>query len=101
MTGSGWVTNTGDDTISIGCASEIVAVEGSGTLAGVAVNMTAAGTVTLADARGTIAVLKASIVEGLYEFDVTFSGYLKVTLAAASDVTVLHTDSQPTSYAMS
>jgi hypothetical protein len=95
MTGAGWATNTGDDTISIGCGSEVIVSEGNGDLHGIAVNTTAAGAITLADAAGTIAVLKASIPEDLYEYGVRFGGYLKVTLAAASDVTVIHTGSMP------
>lgn len=100
ITGAGWVIAEGNDTITVGCAADAIVAEGGGTLHGVAVNTTAAGAITLADAGGTIAVLKASIVENLYLYDVNWSGYLKVALAAASDITVLHSGSLPTSYAM-
>jgi hypothetical protein len=50
---------------------------------------------------GTIAVLAASVLEGLYEFDVNYSGFLRVEPAAASDITVIHSGSQPSAYAMS
>lgn len=60
----------------------------SGVLHSIVVNTTAAGAITVADALGTIAVLKASIAEGTYLYDVRFVGKLDVTTAAASDVTV-------------
>jgi hypothetical protein len=101
VTGVGWVVDTTADTIVVGCTAAAIAVEGSGVLHGVAVNTTAAGAVTIADQAGTIAVLKASIAEGLYLFDVAFSGYLSITAAAASDLTVLHSGAGlPTSYAL-
>lgn len=103
VTGAGWAIDAVEgtkDTVIVGCGAAVIAVEGSGTLQAVAVNTTANGAITLADAGGTIAVLKASITEGLYVFDVDFSGFLQVTLAAASDATIIHTGSRPTSYAM-
>lgn len=100
IVGAGWVINAGNDTISVGCAAVAIAVEGAGNLHAVIVNTTAAGTVTLADAAGTIGVLKASIAEHNYVYDVAFSGFLSVVLAAASDITVVHSGSLPTSYAM-
>lgn len=104
VTGAGWVIDAAEgskDTIVVGCGAEQILVEGGGHLEAVVVNTTAAGAITVADSRGTIAILKASIAEGIYELDVDFAGYLSVSLAAASDVTVLHTPSLPTSYAMS
>lgn len=96
VTGAGWVTNTGDDTIVVGVDGNYVAVaEGSGVLHAIVVNTTAAGSITLADSSGTIAVLKASIAEGTYTYDVAFSGYLRCELAGASDVTVIHSGSIP------
>lgn len=103
VTGAGWVIDGVEatkDTIVVGCGAQVIAVEGSGTLHSVSVNTTANGAITLADAAGTIAVLKASVAEGNYVYDVDFSGYLQVTLAAASDVTVIHDGSRPTSYAL-
>ena len=63
---------------------------GNGTLQRVIVNTTAAGTITLADDAGTIGVLKSNVAEGFYTYEVEYSGYLKVALAAGSDVTIVH-----------
>ena len=101
VTGAGWTIAGGNDTIVLGCgATAIVAEASSGTVHGVAVNTTAAGAITVADATGTIAILVLSIAEGMYPIDANFSGYLAVTLAGASDITVLHSGSKPTTYAM-
>ena len=98
--GQTWITADAEDGIVVGCAAASIVAQGSGVLHGVAVNTTANGTITIADAGGTIAVLKASIAEGLYLFDVNWSGYLSITAAAASDITVIHSGSMPSSYAM-
>lgn len=100
-TGAGWVIAGGNDTIVVGFAADVIVVEGEGELRAVVISTTAAGAVTLTDKKGTIATLKASIAEGTYYYDLNFSGYLGVALAAASDVTVIHTPSMPTTYAMS
>jgi hypothetical protein len=95
-----WSIVAANDTIEVGCdASHVVAV-GSGVLKSIIVNATAAGAITVADAGGTIAVLKASIAEGIYEFDCNWSGYLSVLPADASDLTIVHSGSMPSSYAM-
>jgi len=100
--GAGWIISGNNDHIVIGCgAVAIIAEAGVGTLHGVVVNTTAAGTITLADAGDTIAVIVASVTEGFIgPYDATFSGYLSVALVAASDITVLHSGSMPTTYAM-
>lgn len=95
VTGAGWVINTGNDTLVCGVAGCFVMGSG-GVLHRVTINTTAAGTVVLSDARGTIATLKSSIVEGTYEYRCDVSGYLKVALGAASDVTVVHSGTIPT-----
>lgn len=100
-TGAGWVIAGGNDTIVIGCAAAAAVADSSGILHSVVVNTTAAGTVILADSKGTIATLKSNIAEGAYVYDVAFSGYLTATLAANSDVTVVHSPALPSSYAMS
>jgi len=101
VTGAGWTAVGGTDTIVIGCgATAIVAEASSGTVHGIAVNTTAAGAITVADASGTIASLVLSIAEGMYPLDARFSGYLAVTLAGSSDITVLHSGSMPATYAM-
>jgi hypothetical protein len=98
--GDTWVTADAADSIVVGCAAAAIVAEGAGVLHGIAVNTTANGAITIADSGGTIAILKASIAEGLYLFDVNWSGFLSITAAAASDITVLHTGSQPSSYSM-
>jgi hypothetical protein len=78
------------DTIVIGVGADVIVAEGDGTLQRVIVNTTAAGAITLADENGTIGILKASVAEGFYTYEANYAGYLKVTLAAASDVTIVH-----------
>lgn len=63
---------------------------GSGILRRIVLGETAAGTITVNDSLGTVAVLKASIVEGTYEFDVTCVGKIEVVTAAASKLTVVY-----------
>ncbi len=82
------VINTGNDTITVGCAAGIIAFEGDCTLHSVVVNTAAAGAVTVSDVNGTIAVLKSSVVEGDYPYDVRCSGYLGISAAAATDLTI-------------
>jgi hypothetical protein len=100
VTGAGWVTATGDDTIVVGMAAEHVVAEGNGVLHALVVTETAAGAINVTDASGTIAVLKASIAEGTYRFEAAYSGFLRVEPQAASKVTVVHSGSLPTSYSM-
>ena len=100
VTGVGWVINTGNDTIVVGHDTAAVIAQGGGIVAKVIVNTTAAATITIADSTGTLAVLKASIAEGAYEYDLAWAGYLAVTVAGASDVTITHTSTIPTSYAL-
>lgn len=90
VTGAGWVSVAGDDTIVVGCAAGVIVYEGACSLHSVVVNTTAAGTITLSDSVGTIAVLKTSIGEGAYTYDALCTGYLGVAVAAASDITVLY-----------
>ena len=66
-----------------------VGTQPSGVLSSVIIGETSAGAITIADAVGTIAVLKASIAEGEYKFDVAYTGYLTITTAGASKVTVV------------
>jgi hypothetical protein len=100
---TGWVKGGADpDTIIVGCTVADIVAEGYGTLHGVQINTTAASTIVVADARGTIATLPASVAVGtFYEWDVDFAGYISITLNGASDITVLHSSSMPSTYAMS
>ena len=88
VVGSGWTAVAGADSITVGCDATQAVLDGQGTLHAVIVNTTAAGTVTLADSKGTIAVLKASIAEGTYVYDIDVNT-LTVTQTAASDITVV------------
>jgi len=91
IVGSGWVINTGNDTIVMGCDAATVVREGIGVLGSVAVNTTSASTITIADSSGTIAVLPASVAAGtFYDYQAEFNGFLSFTLAGASDITVMH-----------
>jgi hypothetical protein len=97
ITGVAWVIGgTDEDTIIFGWDAVNAVATGGGVFHGIVVNTTAAGAITITDARGVIAVIKASVAEGFYgPYDVAFSGYLRVETAAASDITVLHSESMP------
>ena len=61
----------------------------------VVVGETSAGAITIEDDNAsvsgpTVAVLKASIVEGVYDFDVAMANGIKVTTAGASKITVVY-----------
>jgi hypothetical protein len=101
-TQAGWVLGAAAaDTIVLGWAAENAVATGSGVFHGIVVNTTAAGAITVTDSGGTIAVLVSNIAEGFYgPYDANWSGYLRVEPAAASDITVLHSGSMPTSYSM-
>lgn len=90
VTGSGWTAVAGADSITVGCDATQAILDGPGTLHSVIVNTTAAGTITLADSKGTIAVLKTSIAEGTYYYDIDVNT-LTVTQTAASDISVVRT----------
>jgi hypothetical protein len=100
-TGAGWVQGgAAADTIEIGYGAEIMVLEGAGNLESIIVNTTAAATIVVADAKGTIATLKASIGEHAYVYDVDVTD-LTIELNGASDITVIHSPSLPGVYAMS
>jgi len=67
---------------------------GRGTLKQIIVNATAAGSIGLIDnTTGTtvnIGLLKASIVEGSYGFNLEFINGLRIVTAGASDITVVY-----------
>lgn len=62
----------------------------TGFLHRIVVNSTAAGTITVSDDDGTIAILKASVAEGAYWYGCDFRGKLDVVTAAASDITIIY-----------
>jgi hypothetical protein len=101
-TQAGWVIDAVEvtnDTITIGMSEAICVLEGVGVLETIIVNTTAASTIVVADSGGTIATLKASIAEGHYVYGLDVSN-LTIDLNGASDVTIVHTPSLPTSYAL-
>lgn len=91
VTGAGWAINTGNDTVVVGCAAGVIAYEGDCTLRSVVVNTAAAGAVTISDQTGTIAVLKSSVAEGDFAYNLACVGYLAISAAAATDLTVTYT----------
>jgi len=100
-TSVGWVVDVGagKDHLEVGWDAECAVATGSGVLHGIVINTTAAGIISIFDANGAIAVLPASVADGtFYAYDVNYSGYLRVEPAAASDITILHTGSLPSSY---
>jgi hypothetical protein len=100
ITGSGWVSAAGDDTIVVGWDALNAVATGAGVLHGISVNTTAAGTITVTDATGQLLQLPASVAVGQYLYDINWSGFLRVEPAAASNITVEHTGSLPQTYAM-
>lgn len=76
----------------ISTATTTTLKSGAGMLHSIVVTETAAGTITVYDntaGSGTVkAVLKASIAEGTYVFDIAFSTGLTIVTAGASKLTV-------------
>lgn len=67
---------------------------GPGLLKRIIVGETAAGAISIIDgtsgSTANIGTLKASIVEGTYDFDVSFSAGLRIVTGAASKITVVY-----------
>lgn len=63
-------------------------VTGSGILHTVVLGKTAAGTITLADAQGTILAIQATAPAGTYLFDCSFGGSLTVATTASDFVCI-------------
>jgi hypothetical protein len=104
ITGAGWTRNAGagsEDTIIVGCAGTAHLADGYGTLHALQINTAAAGAITVADGTGTIATIPGNQAAGtLYIWDVAFAGFIDVSAAAATDVTVFHTGTRPSTHAM-
>lgn len=100
VTGVGWVINTGNDTLVVGCALGNIVCGTGGSLGAVLVNNSVAATIVVSDARGTILTVPASAAAGTFYNlgGVDFSGYLKVATTNTNDVTVFHTPTLPSSY---
>lgn len=56
----------------------------------ITVNTTAAGAITVYDGTTEVAILKASIAEGTYFFDVVINRALSIVTAGASNITVAY-----------
>lgn len=65
-----------------------LATKSEGILHSIVVGETDAGTITVSDARGVIATIKANAPEGTYLYNVAWSGFLEVVTAAESVITV-------------
>lgn len=61
---------------------------GKGILHSIVIGTTAAGTITIQDGANTIQILKASISEGTYWFDIAIADGLSIVTGAASKITV-------------
>jgi hypothetical protein len=98
-TGAGWTAVGGSDTIVIGCAADAIIAEGNGVVHGLQINTAAAGAITVSDAAGNIAVIPSGQAAGtFYLWDANWSGWLRVVMAAATNVTVLHSGSVGSAY---
>jgi hypothetical protein len=101
ITGGGWTAVGGSDTVTIGCAADAIIAEGSGVLHGIQINTTANGVITITDATATIAVLPVNVAVGtFYLWDVAWTGWLRITMAGASNITVLHSGSRNLVYSL-
>jgi hypothetical protein len=87
QTQAGWTAVSTADTITIGIQATCYLDDGPGTFGSLTINTTAAGTITITDANGTIAVLPSSATVGQYRYGMQYAGFLAVSQAAASDVT--------------
>lgn len=73
---------------NITSAGTVVVATGKGILHTITVNGTAAGAITVEDGLAKIATIKASVAEQTFIYDCAFANNLKITTAAASDITI-------------
>lgn len=102
VTGVGWLIGVGIDTITVGVAAGNYVCGSGGSLGGILVNNSVAATIVVSHAGGTILTVPASAAAGTYYNlgGVDFSGWLKVATTNTNDVTVFHTPTLPSTYAM-
>jgi hypothetical protein len=101
ITGVDWVIDTGNDTIKVGVAAGCIVVGGNGTLHGIVINTAAAAAVVISDASRTIATIPSNQAAGtFFLYDVDFAGFLKVATTSTNDLTVMHSGTSPTAYAL-
>lgn len=105
VTGAGWTRDAGagsEDTIVVGNAAGAYLIDGGGKLDRLIINTAAAATIVVADARGTIQTIPSNQAAGtMYIYDLDVASYLKVTTTSTNDITVIHSASMPSSYALS
>lgn len=87
--------NNINDYSHISTASTNQVFTGACTLVAVVVNTTSTGQVTVIDSISSntspiVAVLKSSIVEGVYEYNITLATGLRVQSTGTSDITVVY-----------
>ncbi len=77
--------------ISTGTTTQVVT--GACTLVAIVVNSTAAGSIKIIDgtsgSTANVGILKSSITEGTYTYNVTMGNGIRIVTAAASDITVI------------
>jgi hypothetical protein len=100
VVGAGWVINGNNDTIVVGMGAEHFVSESAGTLKGILITVAAASAINVTDGARTIMILPANMAVGYYEFDVAY-GSLRVEPQGATTISVIHSPSLPTTYAMS
>jgi hypothetical protein len=101
LTSLGWAAVSTADTIVAGCAAGNVVCGSQGTLGGVLVNNSVAAAVTISDASRTIITIPVSQAAGtFYPLGVDFGGRLVVSTTSTNDITVFHTGTTPSSYAL-
>jgi len=62
----------------------VLSTKSEGILHSIVVGTAGNGTVTVSDNKGTIAVLKSSVAENTYLYDISWNGFLKVVTTATS-----------------
>jgi hypothetical protein len=96
VTSLGWVATSTADTIVVGCAAGSYVATSGGILGAVVVNNSVAAAVVISDKRGTIATIPASQAAGTaYQYNLAYSGFLKVATTSTNDITVTHTATIP------
>jgi len=81
-----------DAYVYISTATTTDIFSGQGRLKKIVIGETSAGAITISDTSGSnvIAVLKANIVEGEYEFDIAVAQGLRIVTAGASKLTAVY-----------
>ncbi len=85
--------NTINDYVYITTGTTTQVYTGACTLVAIVVNSTAAGSIKIIDGTAgvtaNVGTLKSSVVEGVYEYNVTMGNGIRIVTGAASDITVI------------